>query len=398
MTDRNSLPLTAFSWGYWGWGNATPLLVEGVDAAEARSGFEPPLFVDVRFSRSVRAVGFNGNAFGVLVGTKRYVWMRTLGNKQIGQHDGPRMAIAEPDAASELLEHLRAAARDRRRVLFFCSCEHACDDHGTHCHRTEVARLLHAAAAERGVPLETVEWPGGLPQSVAVKTIPVLLRAIARGRVTLPLEGPFNLAQVAGLPWGSVVRAHHGEQSVAFVSGPAKFTGGSWCLPVLKTFANAAADGDDAERWGAELRARRMLESLGTAMRVDEGGVAPTCVYTIAHVDKLRAIAAGSGRGSLTEGRAWESAAKQLDQARANGRRLPIVFADAADCSRLLYSATLARIETSGNGTRYTFEGLKALRGAHTPQELTLVSTGRKIAPGFIRPYAICMTPGFLRT
>ena len=55
-------PITIFSWGYWGWGNATTQMVEAVDAIERDHGFLPPLFVDVRIRRSVRAVGFRDDA------------------------------------------------------------------------------------------------------------------------------------------------------------------------------------------------------------------------------------------------------------------------------------------------------------------------------------------------
>lgn len=72
-------PITVFSWGYWDWGNATRELVRAVDAVEAARGFNPPLFVDARFSRSVRAKGFNGNAFAQVVGSARYEWMQGLG-------------------------------------------------------------------------------------------------------------------------------------------------------------------------------------------------------------------------------------------------------------------------------------------------------------------------------
>ena len=35
---------------------------------------------------------------------------------------------------------------------------------------------------------------------------------------------------------------------------------------------------------------------------------------------------------------------------------------------------------------------------ASAPQELVLRSSGKKIAPGFIRPYAICETPPFVNS
>ena len=55
--------LTAFTWGYWGWGTHTNEFVDVVDAVERSRSFRPPIFVDIRFSRSVRAPGFREGAF-----------------------------------------------------------------------------------------------------------------------------------------------------------------------------------------------------------------------------------------------------------------------------------------------------------------------------------------------
>ena len=57
------MPTTLFTWGYYGWGNATSQLVEMVDAVERARGFAPPMFVDIRIRRAVRAKGFQGDAF-----------------------------------------------------------------------------------------------------------------------------------------------------------------------------------------------------------------------------------------------------------------------------------------------------------------------------------------------
>jgi hypothetical protein len=43
--------LTLFTWGYWGWGNATHELIRAVDATERQRGFKPPIFFD--FLRNV---------------------------------------------------------------------------------------------------------------------------------------------------------------------------------------------------------------------------------------------------------------------------------------------------------------------------------------------------------
>jgi hypothetical protein len=81
--------MTIFTWGYYGWGNATPQLVEAVDAVETSRGFEPPIFVDIRIRRNVRAKGFVGSAFEKLMGPSRHRWMKSLGNKFIQTRTGP---------------------------------------------------------------------------------------------------------------------------------------------------------------------------------------------------------------------------------------------------------------------------------------------------------------------
>ena len=75
--------ITLFSWGYWGWGNATDKLLAAVDATEKARGFEPPFFVDIRLRRSVRAKGFDGDAFGQLLQPARHRHMSSLGNQNI---------------------------------------------------------------------------------------------------------------------------------------------------------------------------------------------------------------------------------------------------------------------------------------------------------------------------
>ena len=90
---RRMRRLTVFSWGFWGWGTATPQLVAAVDAAERRRGFAPPLFVDIRFRRSGRAIGFKEHAFEQLLGRRRYRWMPTLGNSSIGTLKAARSRV-----------------------------------------------------------------------------------------------------------------------------------------------------------------------------------------------------------------------------------------------------------------------------------------------------------------
>src|SRR5208283_1508058 len=110
---------TLFTWGYHGWGNHTPDLVEAVDAVETSRGFEPPIFVDIRIRRSVRAAGFTGPAFEKQVGPERHHWMKSLGNQFIETRTGPEIQIAHPTAADELLGLALESARDNHRLLFF---------------------------------------------------------------------------------------------------------------------------------------------------------------------------------------------------------------------------------------------------------------------------------------
>jgi hypothetical protein len=116
--------VTAYSWGYGGWGTHTKELVASVDAIERSRGRRPPIFVDIRFSRAVRAPGFRGAAFKKTVGRGRYQWLKKLGNAKIGSgHRGVK--IVDPTGAVDLLQIVVNAAKKRRRVIFFCACNDA---------------------------------------------------------------------------------------------------------------------------------------------------------------------------------------------------------------------------------------------------------------------------------
>src|SRR5689334_5628512 len=94
-------PLTLFSWGYEGWGNATRELLKATAAVESARGFDPPAFADIRASRAVRAEGFRDRAFESLVG-HRYRWIQGLGNARILERRGP-MRLVEKNDVLELL-------------------------------------------------------------------------------------------------------------------------------------------------------------------------------------------------------------------------------------------------------------------------------------------------------
>lgn len=236
--------LEMFSWGYWGWGSETGKLVQAFDAVEAERGYAPPVFVDIRISRRVRAAGFRENAFGKLLGSERYAWVSDLGNDAI--LEGGRMRIHDPAAAGTLLDMAVAAQRRKTRVVFFCSCGAPAG-----CHRKAVADLLLKEAGKRGIALTLDEWPGGIPRVHDVKVTTERFGQLFRGRASLPFARVSNLAAIAGLPWGSAARVHAPGELAFYTTGPAIVQGGMWALPVLST---PVASVEEALAIGEELR------------------------------------------------------------------------------------------------------------------------------------------------
>lgn len=120
------------------------------------------------------------------------------------------------------------------------------------------------------------------------------------------------------------------------------------------------------------------------------------CVYTIVERNRLWAVSRDGGVSEpITEGRRWVGGKRLLDEAGAKNSQVALLFGDAADCSQLIAWALLDSVEIRDKTTDFKFRELRELSG-HAPQELVLVSSGETMAPGFIRPYAICFTPDFL--
>lgn len=231
--------LTIFSWGYWGWGNSVERFLECTAAVESSRGFKPPVFVDARISRSVRAVGFNGKNFENTVGQDRYHWMRGLGNRAVIEKKDV-MQIDNPAAAANLLDLAIKCDKERRRVLFFCSCEWPAG-----CHRAEVARLVHREAKSREIATEVIEWPGGEPITLSMEAAKTALTALSKGAKSFPLGINVDLGVIGSIPWGSTVTASSDDRTISFISGPACYRQSQWCLPVIDTFA----DPDAISQW-----------------------------------------------------------------------------------------------------------------------------------------------------
>ena len=208
-------PITLFSFGYWGWGNSTPQLIEAFDALEHSRGFNPPLLVDIRISRSVRAPGFNNRALELLVGNNRYVHMPELGNRAIIQNTGEEITIANPDAAESLLDLAINAQTKNRRIVFFCACPFQMQDGKASCHRYEVGSLLLTFAQKRSEQILITEWPGTEPQELSLTLSPQVLKKLRRGLKSVPLPKDKPLDHIASIAWGSLVHCSgDGEASV----------------------------------------------------------------------------------------------------------------------------------------------------------------------------------------
>jgi hypothetical protein len=229
--------VTAFSWGYWGWGTHAPELVRQVDAIERRRGRRSPIFADIRYKRNVRAPGFRGGAFEKLVGKGRYRWLRKLGNANIGTKK-KEAKIADPSAVEELRRLVLDAHKQKRGVIFFCSCESACN-----CHRAIVARLLRTSAARKHTPITVIEWPGGEPETVQLPVSSKIINGVLRGGNRVPLNDVSSrmMSKLQSLPWCSRVELGCDDTVLGIVSGPAKLAE-DWYLPVIGPQTSAKTD------------------------------------------------------------------------------------------------------------------------------------------------------------
>jgi len=119
-----------------------------------------------------------------------------------------------------------------------------------------------------------------------------------------------------------------------------------------------------------------------------------SCVYTIATRERITE-AANSGT-PLYESKRWISAAAINRDAIKSGTKLPVLFADARNCSVLLGWSTVSSITITDSGTHYTIGTLWKLPARMRPQNLQVLNSGNYIAEGHIRPYVLCRTPSFL--
>lgn len=261
-------PLTLFTWGYWGWGNATDRLVEAVDAVESARGFNAPKFVDIRLRHTGRAAGFQGDAFEKTVGVARHESMPGLGNK--GIVGGGAMEIADESKAADLLNLAIKSTAKNQRVLFFCACEYpGAKGLSKRCHRSLVAELVLKEARRRKKAVHIIEWPGGEPdpKGVVVELAAEQFKKVTPSARTIPLGQPDSLAQVAGLPWGSIVsireRGSGAARPFVAITEPVKYARNGWVLPVVEMQDSVTAL-EEAYRRSQFWRAQRGVNLRGT--------------------------------------------------------------------------------------------------------------------------------------
>lgn len=144
------------------------------------------------------------------------------------------MRLIDPEAANELLDWARALARDRRRIIFFCSC--GAPTAG--CHRHLVARELFRLAKARGFEKPTVvEWPGFESEPRATPELGLSakqIQAVGSGdHGYIPLGTAFPDVRWLRIPWYSIVRFRSPAVSAYMFTGPAQFRAGGWVLEFL---------------------------------------------------------------------------------------------------------------------------------------------------------------------
>jgi hypothetical protein len=186
---------TLFTFGYWGWGNSTRQLAQLVDTVEKHRGYNPPLFVDLRISRAVRAIGFNGEAFLNTVGNQRYRWFSGLGNVAI--LEGGRIRLKDAKNALGLLYLSLSQVKQNRRVIAFCACEYPRIAGNIACHRVTVADKVISYAREEGRHVNIVEWPGydTGENSITLKYPNPDYTRILRGAKWIPIERQLSLPE-----------------------------------------------------------------------------------------------------------------------------------------------------------------------------------------------------------
>ena len=107
-----------FSFGYWGFGGDVQGLKQRFLRFNENTRGRGLLWIDLRISRSVRSVGFTGDAPRDAFGKRNYMWIKAFGNQRVRKRkDGVEIADYEAGFA-ELLKAIDQARRSETRLDF----------------------------------------------------------------------------------------------------------------------------------------------------------------------------------------------------------------------------------------------------------------------------------------
>lgn len=224
-------------------------------------------------------------------------------------------------------------------------------------------------------------------------------RAMLKGHSEIRLA---SMKKIAGFGGYSSTRAGNLQYGIlcGFISSELGFAS-----PGNETYVIAEVSGkmDDEQhrQWRMDDVVVKALKEIGWTKSNGRVGfrlprhLTEFSVYTIVDGKRLDRDAKTGGAVEYQDSRRWTTADRLWREAINDGKSMPVVLGDATDCSRLRYWGLLTRIDIKGSVTSFTVDSLREL-GKHKTQELVLRSTRNQIAPNFIRPYAICVTPQFL--
>jgi hypothetical protein len=189
------------------------------------------------------------------------------------------------------------------------------------------------------------------------------------------------------VPWCSTL-AVVDEDAPAVVAdevliGPPSASATGWHLPVLGKHRSAQA-----------VAQRRKGDGYAPLTSKTSTRWAQTALYTITHPHNLGHV----GPLPLTVQRPMVSAARHLKEAQAAGEAFGVVIGDAVDCANILATGRVSKLTIDEDKTELVIDAVQVLPRPRRQQELVVLSTGKPMGIGYIRPYAIVQAPTWLRT
>jgi hypothetical protein len=127
------------------------------------------------------------------------------------------------------------------------------------------------------------------------------------------------------------------------------------------------------------------------------GDLASYSIYTMRHSSTLQEHAAKGGSDTLHERKTWRTGYRLWQQAVKDQLPMPLIFSGAEASTGLIYWGLIDAIEVNDGTTTCRYSDLQPIDPPRPLSALRLRSTGRSMSEDYIRPYAICHTPDFIR-